>query len=154
VNPREGGRDLGWDASMEASSGGRDGTGGGLGFGWRRGGSGEAGGGEAARGLGSEERDGETAGRQAAATRRPSRQQAMGERERERERAEGDGERERAAGARVRPHFILRKHDRSHQIVDQRPQIIGPFGPNRPCFIHSPLNIFLFLFLFLFIAPL
>jgi hypothetical protein len=38
-------------------------------------------------GLGSEERDGETAGRQAAAARRPSRRQAMGERER----ATGDG---------------------------------------------------------------
>jgi hypothetical protein len=67
----------------------------------------------------------------------------------ERERAAGDGERERAAGARVRPHFILRKHDRSHRIGDQQAQIIGPFGPNRPCFIHSSFNIFLFLFLFI-----
>jgi hypothetical protein len=47
-------------------------------------------------GLGSEERDGETAGRQAAVARQPSRRQAMGERERERERA--TGERERAVG--------------------------------------------------------
>jgi hypothetical protein len=53
--------------------------------------SGEAGGGEAARGLWSEERDGETAGRQAAAARRPSRRQAMGEREQERERATSNG---------------------------------------------------------------
>jgi hypothetical protein len=79
---------------------------------------------------------------------------ATGERERaagdgDRERAAGDGEMERAAGARVGPHFILRKHDQSHRIVDQRPQIIGPFGPNRPCSIHSPLNIFLFPFLFI-----
>jgi hypothetical protein len=36
---------------VEASSGERGGAGGGLGFGWRRGGSGEAGGGEAARGA-------------------------------------------------------------------------------------------------------
>jgi hypothetical protein len=70
----------------------------------------------------------------------------------DRERATGDGERERAARARVRPHFILRKHDRSPRIRDQRPQIIGPFEPNTLGFIHSPLNIFLFLFLF--IAPL
>jgi hypothetical protein len=49
--------------------------------------SGEARGGEAARGLWSEERDGETAGRQVAAARR----QAMGEREQERERATSDG---------------------------------------------------------------
>jgi hypothetical protein len=62
--------------------------------------SGEAGGGEAATGLGSEERDGETAGRQAAAARRPSRRQAMGERERERERGTGDGG-EGAGGRRV-----------------------------------------------------
>jgi hypothetical protein len=51
-------------------------------------------------GLGSEERDGETAGWQAAAARRPSRRQAMGERERERERATGDGG-EGAGGRRV-----------------------------------------------------
>jgi hypothetical protein len=67
----------------------------------------------------------------------------------DRERATGDGERVRAARARVRPHFILRKHDRSHQIRDQRPQFIGPFEPN---IFLTPLNIFLFRFLF--IAPL
>jgi hypothetical protein len=49
-----------------------------------------------------------------------------------------------------REELILRQ--KWYRVVWSTVKIIGPFGLNSPCFIHSPFNIFLFLFLF--IAPL